>query len=94
MGPVAAPAGRVPTEFLLYASDDGQTRVEVRLAGEPVWLSLLQLTQLFGRDKSVISRHLKNLFDEGELARNSVVANHATTAADGTQHWSRAFIEV
>ncbi len=81
--PDTGPAGLAPTEFLLYESDDGQTRVEVRLAGESVWLSLLQLSELFGRDKSVISRHLKNLFDEGELGRDSVVANHATTAADG-----------
>ncbi len=81
--PDTRPAALAPTEFLLYESDDGQTRVEVRLAGESVWLSLLQLSQLFGRDKSVISRHLKNLFDEGELGRDSVVANHATTAADG-----------
>jgi len=49
---------------------------------ETVWLSLLQLSQLFGRDKSVISRRLKNLFDEGELNRSSVVANQATTTAD------------
>ena len=52
------------------------------MVDETVWLSLLQLSQLFGRDKSVISRRLKNLFDEGELSRSSVVANHATTAAD------------
>ena len=71
------------SEFLLYNSEDGSTRLEVRLSGETVWLSLLQLTELFQRDKSVISRHIKNLFDEGELLAESVVANFATTAADG-----------
>jgi len=69
-------------EFLLYQTDDGQSRIEVRLLDETVWLSLLQLAELFGRDKSVISRHIKNLLDEGECQRESVVANFATTAAD------------
>ncbi|MFO7593219.1 MAG: RhuM family protein [Pseudomonadota bacterium] len=57
--------------------------VEVRLEGETLWLSLQQLADLFGRDKSVISRHLKNIFETSELARDSVVAKNATTAADG-----------
>jgi hypothetical protein len=70
-------------EFLLYNTEDGVTRLEVRLSGETVWLSLLQLTDLFQRDKSVISRHIKNLFDEGELSPEAVVANFATTASDG-----------
>lgn len=54
----------------------------MRLNGETVWLSLAQLAELFQRDKSVISRHIKNVFDEGELVADSVVANFATTAAD------------
>ena len=69
-------------EFLLYTTDDGQARLEVRLNGETVWLSLAQLAELFQRDKSVISRHIKNVFDDGELVADSVVANFATTAAD------------
>ena len=69
-------------EFLLYTTEDGQARLEVRLNGETVWLSLAQLAELFQRDKSVISRHIKNVFDEGELTADSVVANFATTAAD------------
>ncbi|MDP1899458.1 MAG: virulence RhuM family protein [Rubrivivax sp.] len=73
----------VATEFLLYETEDGHTRIDVRMVGETVWLSLKQITELFGRDKSVISRHLKNLFDEGELVPESVVADLATTAADG-----------
>ena len=71
-----------PAAFLLYQTEDGQTRLEVRLQEETVWLSLNQLAELFQRDKSVISWHIKNLFDEGELVRESVVANFATTALD------------
>ena len=71
------------SQILLYQSSDGSTRVEVRLQEETVWLSQLQMAQLFLKDKSVISRHLKNIFDERELMRDSVVAEFATTAADG-----------
>ncbi len=72
-----------PAEILLYQTEDGQTRLEVAFRGETCLLSLNQLAELFQRDKSVISRHIKNIFDEGELARESVVANFATTAFDG-----------
>ena len=71
------------SEIILYQSEDGQTKVEVRMEGETVWLTLNQLTELFQRDKSVISRHIKNVLEEGELQTNSVVAKYATTAADG-----------
>ena len=60
-----------------------KNQVEVRLGKETVWLSLKQLTELFDRDKSVISRHLLNIFKTKELSKNSVVALFATTAADG-----------
>ena len=70
-------------EFLLYQTEDGRTRVEVRFGGETAWLSLTQMADLFQRDKSVISRHIKNVFEEGELRREAVVAEFATTAADG-----------
>ena len=70
-------------ELLLYQTDDGTTRVEVRLFNESVWLSLNQMAELFQRDKSVISRHIGNVFSEGELSPEGVVANFATTAADG-----------
>ena len=63
--------------------ESGDQPVQVRLEGETVWLSLQQLAELFGRDKSVISRHLKNIFDTNELERVSVVAKNATTAVDG-----------
>lgn len=71
------------SNFLLYQTPDGQTRLEVRLQDETVWLSLTDMSDLFQRDKSVISRHIRNIFAEGELVRDSVIANFATTAADG-----------
>jgi hypothetical protein len=70
-------------QFILYQTEDGRSRLEVRLQGETVWLSLGQIAELFQRDKSVISRHISNVFAEGELPRESVVADFATTAADG-----------
>ena len=74
------------TEIIMYQADDGTTKIEVRMEGETVWLSLDQMANLFQRDKSTISRHIKNIFEEGELTRESVVANYATTAADGKSY--------
>jgi prophage maintenance system killer protein len=70
-------------EVVVYEAPDGQVRFEVRLERETVWLSLNQMAELFGRDKSVISRHLRNVFESEELEREAVVAKNATTAADG-----------
>jgi hypothetical protein len=66
----------------IYQTKDNKTEIEVRFEGETFWLSLNQIADLFARDKSVISRHLKNIFAEGELDQNSVVAKNATTASD------------
>lgn len=71
------------TEIVIYTTKDGHVKLDVSLADETVWLSMSQMVELFGRDKSVISRHLNNVFKINELDRNSVVANFATTAADG-----------
>jgi hypothetical protein len=71
------------SKIILYQTEDGRTRVEVQFKGETAWLSLNQMAELFQRDKSVISKHIKNVFEEGELQSGSVVANFATTAADG-----------
>ena len=70
-------------ELILYQTEDGLTKINVNMRDETVWLSLDQMAELFGRNKSTISRHIKNVFSEGELERSSVVANFATTAADG-----------
>lgn len=69
--------------FLIFKTDDNKVEVDVRFAEDTVWLTLDQMADLFDRDKSTISRHIKNIFEEGELVRNSVVANYATTATDG-----------
>lgn len=69
--------------ILIYQSQDGQVKVDVRFVNETAWLSLDQMATLFGRDKSTISRHIKKVFEEGELIAQSVVANFATTATDG-----------
>lgn len=71
------------SEIILYQPEDGKTRIEVRIEGETVWLPLNQIAELFQRDKSVISRHIRNIFTEGELTPEGVVANFATTATDG-----------
>ena len=70
-------------EVVIYQSADGIAKIDVLLQGETVWLTADQMASLFQRDKSVISRHIKNIFDTGELSQKSVVAFFATTAADG-----------
>jgi len=67
----------------IYQFEDGKTEIYVQLDKETVWLNLNQMVDLFERDKSVVSRHIRNIFNEQELNKNSVVAKNATTAADG-----------
>ena len=67
----------------IYKLEGGNTEITVMLDGETVWLSLNQMTELFHRDKSVISRHINNIFKEGELNRKSTVANFATVQIEG-----------
>ncbi|MCK9304335.1 MAG: virulence RhuM family protein [Bacteroidales bacterium] len=71
------------SEIQIYRLENGATEIEVKLEQDSVWLNLVQLTELFSRDKSVISRHISNIFKENELERKSVVAKYATTASDG-----------
>lgn len=71
------------SEMLIYTTEDGLTKIETTFDGDTVWLSIDQMAELFQRDKSTISRHIKNIFTEGELKREAIVANFATTAADG-----------
>ena len=73
-------------KMLIYQSADGQIKIDVRFENETVWLSLDQMSTLFGRDKSTVSRHIKNIFEEGELQAPSVVAKFATTASDGKNY--------
>ncbi len=73
-------------EIILYRTDELPSRIEVRVENENVWLSLKQITNLFKKDKSVISRHIRNIFNESELQEESVVAFFATTADDGKNY--------
>lgn len=62
------------SEIIIYQTEDGLAKIDVRLENETVWLSLDKMAELFQRNKSTISRHIKNIFSEGELMRDSVVA--------------------
>ena len=66
------------SELILYQTEDGKTKIEVRLQGETVWLTLNQIAELFQVDKSGISRHLKNIYQTGELRTEATIANFAT----------------
>lgn len=76
-------------EIIVYQPDNLTERIEVLIDKETVWLSLNQLSQLFGRDKSVISRHLKNIYKEGELLFESTVAKNATVQIEGDREIKR-----
>lgn len=74
-------------DISIYTTKDGDISVDVKVEGETVWLSLNQISKLFERDKSVIAKHIKNIFKLNELERNAVVANFATTASDGKTYF-------
>ena len=76
-------------EIIIYQTEDGLTKINVNLQNETVWLSLDQMAELFQRDKSTISRHIKNIFIEGELVRESTVANFATVQNEGDRQVER-----
>ena len=81
----------VVTQVLLYQTDDGTTRVEVRMAGETVWLNQNQMAELFQSTKQNVGQHIRNVFAEGELAPESVVKDFFTTAADGKQYRTKHY---
>jgi hypothetical protein len=72
-----------PSQVILYQTEDGKTRIETRFTGETAWLSLSQITELFQRAKSVISKHIKNIFDEGELKPDATAAKFAAVQTEG-----------
>jgi hypothetical protein len=74
------------SQVILYQSEDGRTKLDVRLENQTVWLNQKQLTELFGKAKGTISEHIKHIFEDGELAQDSVVRLFRTTAADGKQY--------
>ena len=76
-------------QVAIFKNESGDIEVSVKLSDETVWLSLNQLTEVFGRDKSVISRHLSNIFKEGELEQESTVAKFATVQMEGVKTVTR-----
>ena len=80
-----------PGEFLLYQTEDGLTRVQVRIEQETVWLTQKQMAELFQKDVRTISEHIRNIFEEGELQRDSVIRNFRITAADNKQYETRHY---
>jgi hypothetical protein len=69
-------------DLIIYQTEDGRTRLQVRLQGETVWLTQAQMAELFQRERSVITKHIRNIFTEGELVESAVCASYAHTAAD------------
>ena len=76
-------------QFLLYQTPDGDSRIEVKLQNDTVWLSLDQMAELFQRNKSTISRHIKNVLEDGELQEEATIANFATVQNEGTRKVER-----
>lgn len=71
------------TEMMIYTTEDGLAKIETTFDGDTVWLSIDQMAELFQRDRSVIGKHVRNIFKEGELQKGTVWAKFAHTAADG-----------
>ena len=76
----------VENEILIYQTEDGHTKIDVKLKGETVWLTQAQLCELYQTSKSNISEHIKHIFEEGELEENAVVRKFRTTATDGKNY--------
>ncbi len=74
------------SQILIYQAEDGQTKIEVQLQEDTVWLAQKHMAELFQTSKQNIGQHLKNIFAEGELNENSVVKKFFTTAADGKKY--------
>ena len=74
------------SSIIMYTTEDGLTKIETTFDEDTVWLSIDQMAELFQRDRSVIGKHIRNIFKEGELDKNSVWAKFAYTAADGKKY--------
>ena len=85
------PAGEPATDLMLYQTEDGKTRLEVRLENETVWLSQNQMAELFQTTKQNVSLHIQNIFEERELEEASVVKESLTTATDGKNYKTKFY---
>jgi len=79
------------SDLILYQTEDGKTRLEVRLQGETVWLTQAQMSQLFQTTIPNVSMHIRNLFQENELQEGSVIKEFLTTAADGKNYTTKFY---
>lgn len=79
------------SQFILYTAPNGTIKIDVFLKDETVWLTQKSLAELFAVDRSVITKHLRNIFKDTELAEESVCANIAHTAADGKAYKTRYY---
>jgi len=80
-----------PTEIILYQTEDGQTKIQVRLEDDTVWLTQSQMAELFQTSIPNVSMHIRNIFREGELQENSVFKDFLITAADGKRYRTNYF---
>ena len=80
----------MPTgEVLLYQTEDGSTRIDVRLQDETLWLTQMQMSELFQKDKRTISEHIANVYEEGELSQDATVRNFRTVQKEGSREVGR-----
>mgnify|MGYP003402801337 CR=1 FL=1 len=73
-------------KVIIYTANDGKTRIDVKLEEETLWLTQAQMCELYQTSKSNVSEHIKHIFEEGELNKESVVRNFRTTASDGKEY--------
>ena len=79
------------SDLVLYTSDDGRTRLDLRIEGRTAWLTQLEIAELFQTTKQNVSLHTKNIFQDGELAEDSIVKESLTIAADGKRYRTRLY---
>ena len=79
------------TDFWLYTTPNGKVKVEIFLRDENIWLTQAMIAEIFDIDRSVITKHLKNIFEDHELKENSVCANYAQTARDGKTYSTKFY---
>src|SRR3990167_5228165 len=79
------------SELVLYTADDGRPRLDLRIEGQTIWLSQLEIAELFQTTKQNVSLHARNIFEDGELSADSVVKESLTTAADGKNYRTQLY---
>ena len=79
------------SDLILYTTDDGRTQLHLRVEGDSIWLSQLEIAELFQTTKQNVSLHAKNIFEDGELRQDSVVKESLTTAADGKKYRTKLY---